>query len=125
MVVQVNVVVKNLVLLRKALDRMKYFLAGIENYTPVTEVWQNPSGRLIHCIQDNQGNPLCGVYEHEGKYSLVAGVRIDCQTQIQSKLDEIKQQYAYEEVLDTAKRNGWRTIEKREIDGTLRIRLAV
>lgn len=90
-------------------------------------------GTYVGTVHSVSGDALCNVYQQEEAYTLVAfseetddPVQIDAtKQQLQARLDRIKQTYAVEEVLDTARREGWNTVKTYEENGTVYLQLAV
>ena len=106
MIVQISVQVKNLVILRRALCRMS---CSIRN------------GRIFNAA----GKALCTIKEEGDHYALVARSESYMKEEVRRRLNKIKQSYALEEVIETARQNGWTALSHEENNGTVRIRLAV
>ena len=107
MVAKVNIIVKNISILERSLEKMGYTLQSDHIYNKYGEV-------------------LCRIAYKEGEYSLQTQVEDYHQRSfIQARLNEIKQGYALEEVIDASLQNGWTALSQQEENGTIRIRFAV
>ncbi len=90
-------------------------------------------GTYVGTVHTASGEALCNLYQQEEKYTLVAfseetddpGQIDTVKQQLHTRLDQLKQNYAVEEVLDTARREGWNPVKTYEEDGTIYLHLAV
>lgn len=123
MVVKVSVVVRNLYILKKAVHRMGYTFSEILENTRREKT--KASGNRIGAIVGRNRRKLCYVAKTADGYSLEARVQDYRRYAVEGTLDRIKQAYALEEVMKTARENGWTALSQTEHNGTVRIRLAV
>lgn len=87
----------------------------------------------VGTVYNASGDAICNVYQQEEAYTLVAfseetddpGHIDAAKQQLHLRLDRIKQAYAVEEVMDTARREGWNTVKTYAEGGTVYLHLAV
>ncbi len=127
MVVTVSVEVKDYNLLKKTLGKMNYRLIEEEG-TDTTSLYDS-SIEYCGIVTDKTGIQLCYIQKEQSRYRLAA-LSYEASPKAgkarnKKMLNSILQHYAYQEVMETARRNGWTTINTKQTDGTIRIRLAV
>src|SRR6056297_494634 len=110
MTVQVKVVIKNMTVFQNTVEKLGYRLSG------------RPTERLF--IETNSGTHICSVYKNsQGQHQLFAdGSDLEAQDAKTELMYKIKQQYAYAELMETVRTQGW-TAETHTDGESIRVRV--
>ena len=112
MTVQVKVVIKNMTVFQNTVEKLGYKLMG------------TPTERLT--IETNEGTHICSVYKNsQGQHQLFADeIDLDSRDAKTELMHKIKQEYAYAELMETVRTQGW-TAETHTDGESIRVRVAI
>ncbi len=130
MIAYVSIVVKDYNILCSTLKEMNYTVnKKIEDFELQ---YLDLSGEYVADVNDINNRIICYIYKIGNEYKLISTIEenfnqsvVNEKKNLQRRIDLIQQNYAATEIMETAKINGWSTINREVVDGVIRIKLAV